>query len=165
MERQPKPVPGVADIITFGGLINSTKSTPTSPACVVSGDPAAALPGAVQRQRQSGGSYVEHGRQQFLIRGLGCFAPRRIACGCGRGQGRAGAGRHIAAVRVGSVPRQGWSGRMPRRLVTGVALMRKGENPSGVLEALKKKIEDLNRFLLPGVQWSFYDRSWLIGRR
>ncbi len=42
--------------------------------------------------------------------------------------------------------------------------MRKGENPSEVLTALKEKVAALNRSVLPkGVQVvSFYDRTWLI---
>jgi cobalt-zinc-cadmium resistance protein CzcA len=43
-------------------------------------------------------------------------------------------------------------------------LMRKGENPSIVLEALKARIHQLNTSILPkGVQInSYYDRTWLI---
>src|SRR5256886_7516785 len=42
--------------------------------------------------------------------------------------------------------------------------MRKGENPSEVLTALKERVTALNTSILPkGVQIvSFYDRTWLI---
>ncbi|HTO42908.1 MAG TPA: CusA/CzcA family heavy metal efflux RND transporter, partial [Burkholderiales bacterium] len=65
------------------------------------------------------------------------------------------------------VPRQGIVGQdADDDVVTGVVLMRQGENPSRVLKALKAKIDHLNRYVLPkGVQIvSFYDRTWLIGK-
>src|SRR5437660_12108271 len=44
--------------------------------------------------------------------------------------------------------------------------MRKGENPSQVLKAVKEKVDSLNATVLPrGVQIvPFYDRTWLIDR-
>ena len=49
---------------------------------------------------------------------------------------------------------------------TGIVLMRKGENPSVVLDAVKEKVDALNDSVLPnGVQIvPFYDRTWLIGK-
>src|SRR4030095_15606740 len=49
-------------------------------------------------------------------------------------------------------------------IVTGLVLMRKGENPSAVLQDLKHKIDELNSTALPaGVQIiPIYDRTWLI---
>src|SRR5439155_23792806 len=49
--------------------------------------------------------------------------------------------------------------------VTGVVLMRKGENPSEVLAAVKARVETLNASILPrGVRIApFYERAWLIG--
>lgn len=49
-------------------------------------------------------------------------------------------------------------------IVTGTILMRKGENPSEVLGAVKEKIDLLNTSVLPkGVKIvPYYDRSWLI---
>jgi cobalt-zinc-cadmium resistance protein CzcA len=49
-------------------------------------------------------------------------------------------------------------------VVTGIVLMRKGENPSVVLRNLKQRVADLNASILPrGVRVEpFYDRTWLI---
>jgi cobalt-zinc-cadmium resistance protein CzcA len=51
-------------------------------------------------------------------------------------------------------------------IVSGIVVMRKGENPSIVLEALKKKIELLDDQILPkGVKLvPYYDRSTLIDK-
>jgi heavy metal efflux system protein len=49
-------------------------------------------------------------------------------------------------------------------IVSGIVLMRKGENPSDVLAAVKQRVATLNGSILPpGVQLvPFYDRTWLI---
>jgi len=51
-------------------------------------------------------------------------------------------------------------------VITGMVLMRKGENPSVVLKSVKEKIEELNaRGLPPGVKIvPFYDRTWLMSK-
>jgi cobalt-zinc-cadmium resistance protein CzcA len=75
--------------------------------------------------------------------------------------------KHIAQVTVGSVPRQGIVGQDDDDdIVTGIVLMRKGENPSQVLKAVKEKVDSLNAAVLPkGVKIApFYDRTWLIDR-
>src|SRR5262249_9921431 len=47
---------------------------------------------------------------------------------------------------------------------TGIVLMRKGENPSQVLAAIKERIAGLNAGILPKdvTIIPFYDRTWLI---
>lgn len=71
----------------------------------------------------------------------------------------------IAETNVSYQQRQGMVGMNAQdEIVNGTILMRKGENPSVVLEGVKAKIEELNRSILPkGVQLiPYYDRSWLI---
>src|SRR5262249_16660412 len=73
--------------------------------------------------------------------------------------------KDIAEVGVGAVPRQGLVGKDDEdEIVTGIVLMRKGENPSAVLAALKERVTTLNASILPkGVQIvPYYDRTWLI---
>jgi AcrB/AcrD/AcrF family len=90
----------------------------------------------------AGGSYVEQGKQQFLIRGIGLF---RSSEDIGNVVVDARNGtpilvRHIADVSVGNVPRQGIMGHDEADdVVTGIVLLRQGENPSSVLTALKAK--------------------------
>ena len=74
---------------------------------------------------------------------------------------------HVAEVTIGAVPRQGVAGMdADDDIVTGVVLMRKGENPSEVLGRVKEKVAFLNANVLPaGVQIEpFYDRTWLIDK-
>ena len=75
--------------------------------------------------------------------------------------------RDVAHVSIGAVPRLGIVGQdEDDDVVTGIVIMRKGENPSVVLAAVKAKLEDLKRDVLPkDVEVApFYDRSWLIDR-
>jgi len=73
--------------------------------------------------------------------------------------------RDIADVTVGAVPRQGLVGRNDdNEIVEGIVLMRKGENPSEVLDEVKARVDHLNAAVLPkGVRIvPYYDRSRLI---
>ena len=73
--------------------------------------------------------------------------------------------RDLADVVVGSVPRQGIVGRNDEdEIVEGIVLMRKGENPSEVLEGIKDRVRHLNASVLPpDVRLvAYYDRSQLI---
>src|SRR5438093_1892578 len=73
--------------------------------------------------------------------------------------------RDIATISATTVPRQGLVGRDGQdEIVTGIVLMRKGENPSEVLTAMKERIRSLTASVLPkNVQiTSYYDRTWLI---
>ena len=170
VERQLKQVPGVADIVTMGGFIKQYEVNPDLARMKLYRVTLQQLFQALANgNSNAGGSYVEQGRQQFLIRGIGMF---RSSADIGdvvvaERNGTPVMVKHIAQVNVGAVPRQGLVGQDDDDdVVTGVVLMRQGENPSRVLKALKEKIEHLNRFVLPkGVQIvPFYDRTWLIGK-
>ena len=88
----------------------------------------------------AGGSYIEQGRQQYLIRGIGLL---RSADDIGNvvvaeRNGVPVLVKDIAEVTIGAVPRQGIVGQDGDDDVTsGIVLMRKGENPSAVLAAVK----------------------------
>jgi cobalt-zinc-cadmium resistance protein CzcA len=170
VERQLKQVPGVADIVTMGGLIKQYEVNPDLARMKLYHVTLQQLFQALANgNANAGGSYVEQGRQQFLIRGIGMF---RSSADIGdvvvaERNGTPVMVKHIAEVNVGAVPRQGVVGQdADDDVVTGVVLMRQGENPSRVLKALKQKIDHLNRYVLPkGVQIvSFYDRTWLIDK-
>jgi hypothetical protein len=117
----------------------------------------------------AGGGYVEQGGQQYTFRGIGLLREagdiENIVLA--ERNGTPVLVRDVAAVVVGSTPRQGTVG--PDEdddAVTGVVLMRKGENPSKVLAGVKQRVAELNNGGLPaGVTIaSFYDRTWLIGK-
>ena len=170
VERQIKSVPGVADVVSFGGLIKQYEVQPDLARMKDYKVTLQQLSDALSKgNANAGGGYVEQGRQQFLIRGVGLLRSADDIDNVVVAE-RAGTPvlvRNIAKVSIGSVPRQGIVGQDDADdVVTGIVLMRKGENPSLVLAALKDKVEQLNNRILPrGVKMvSFYDRAWLIGK-
>jgi cobalt-zinc-cadmium resistance protein CzcA len=170
VERALRQVPGVADITTLGGLVKQYEVRPDLARMRDYKVTLSQLSQAIQRGNQNaGGSYVEQGRQQYLIRGIGLFqGPEDIASVVvAERDGTPILVKDIAKVEVGAVPRQGVAGENDEDdIVTGVVLMRRGENPSEVLKRVREKIDTLNTTGLPaGVKVvPIYDRTWLIGK-
>ncbi len=170
VSRQLRLVPGVADIVSLGGLVKQYEVQPDLARLRDYKITLSQLSQAIQRgNANAGGSYVEQGRQQYLIRGIGLFTgPEDIenVVVTERG-GTPILVKNLARVRIGSVPRQGVAGQDDDDdVVTGVVLMRRGENPSEVLKAVKAKVDELNNGGLPGgvKVVPLYDRTWLIGK-
>ncbi|MHB8521959.1 MAG: efflux RND transporter permease subunit [Limisphaerales bacterium] len=168
VERQLRMISGVADVVSFGGLVKQYEVNPDLARLKFYNIPLQQVFTALGRgNANAGGNYVEQGPQQYLIRGIGLL---RSSSDIGNIVVAAHNGTpvlitNIAAVTVSSVPRQGVVGQdQDDDVVTGIVLMRKGENPSTVLAAVKARVKDLNQSILPkGVQVvPFYDRTWLI---
>ena len=170
MERQLKTVPGVADVVSFGGSAKTYEVQPDLPQMRDRKISMAQLLAALQKSNaNAGGGYVEHGQQQFLIRGIGLLRGAQDVENVvvAENRGVPVLVRDIAQVSIGAVPRQGVAGQDDNDdIVYGLVLMRKGENPSVVLAAVKQKIEVIKANLLPKnvSVVPFYDRSWLIGK-
>jgi heavy metal efflux system protein len=170
MERQLKTVQGVADVVSFGGLIKTYEIEPDLLKMRDYKISLQQLSDAVGKSNSNaGGGYVENGRQQFLIRGLGVLRGAADLEGVPvtENNGTPIFVRDIAKVAVGGVPRQGVAGQDDDDdIVYGMVLMRKGENASVVLDAVKEKIALITKTQLPpnvSIE-PFYDRSWLIER-
>ncbi|MBI3414818.1 MAG: efflux RND transporter permease subunit [Verrucomicrobia bacterium] len=169
VERQLRMVPGVADIVTLGGMIKTYEVNPNLSRMKYYSVTLQQVYTALGRGNANvGGSKVEQGAQQYLIRGIGLLkskddignvvvashngTPTRI--------------KDIADVTISAVPREGVVGQDDNDdIVSGIVLMRKGENPSEVLQGAKARVDLLNQQILPkGVQIvPYYDRTWLIG--
>ncbi len=168
--RQLKQVAGVADVVSLGGLIKQYEVHPDTARMRDYKVTLAQLSQAIERgNANAGGSYVEQGRQQYLIRGIGLFTgPEDIEnVVVAEKAGVPVLVRDLAKVSIGAVPRQGVSGQDDEDdVVTGVVLMRRGENPSGVLKGVRERIDLINSTMLPaGVKVvPIYDRTWLIGK-
>jgi len=168
--RQLKLVPGVADVTSFGGLIKQYEVVPNFERMRDYKVTLAQLQQAIGRgNANAGGSYLEQGDQQYLIRGIGLFQSRDDI-GNAVIDARNGTPvlvRDVARVEVGAVPRQGVAGQGEEDdIVTGIVLMRRGENPAVVLDRVHAAIEQLNTTGLPGGVKivPFYDRTWLIDK-
>lgn len=170
VERALRQVPGIADVVTMGGYIKQYEVQPDLDRLRAYGLSFQQLLDALERgNANAGGSYVAQGVQQYAIRGIGLL---RSADDIGRIVVASRNGtpiliRDVAHVQIGAVPRLGTVGQDgDDDIVTGMVVMRKGENPSEVLKGVKAKVAELNeRVLPPGVQIEpYYDRSWLMGK-
>ena len=168
VERYLKVVPGVADVVSRGGFIKQYQVVPDlvrmrayklTPAQVFT---------ALQRgNANAGGGYMERGEQQYIIRGVGLLLS---VADIGNIVVAEHGGvpvliRDIAQVKTGSVPRQGLVGMNEKDdVVTGIILMRRGENPSEVLAGVKERVRELNERVLPKsvTLVPYYDRETLI---
>ncbi len=168
VERNLKLVPGVADVVSRGGYIKQYQVIPNQTKMKSYKVTLQQVFQALQRgNMNAGGGYIEQGEQQFIIRGVGLLgSPEDIKnVVIAEHQGVPVLLGDIAEVNTGFQQRQGMVGmNATDDIVNGTILMRKGENPSLVLEGVKAKIEELNRSILPkGVQLvPYYDRAWLI---
>src|SRR5438874_1425832 len=166
--RQFKTVPGVADVVTYGGFIKQYQVEPDLAKMKVYGVTLQQLFTALDRgSANAGGGYVDKGEQQYLIRGIGLLkSPEDIGnIVVAERSGTPLLVGDISTVETGGVPRQGLAGQDAEDdVITGMVLMRKGENPSDVLGELKGRIDALNSTVLPkGVHIvPIYDRTWLI---
>ncbi len=168
VERQLRMVPGVADITSMGGLIKTYEINPDLARLKYFNVTLQQLFTAVGRGNSNvGGSKLERGGQQYFIRGLGLL---RSVDDIGNivltsHNGTPVLVKNVATVTISALPREGIVGQDAEPdIVNGIVLMRKGENPSDVLKAVKERVALLNRSILPqGVQLvPYYDRTWLI---
>jgi cobalt-zinc-cadmium resistance protein CzcA len=170
VERGLRQIPGVADVVAMGGYIKQYEVQPDLDKLRAYKLTFQNLLDALGRgNANAGGSYVAQGAQQYAIRGIGLLtSPEDI--------GRIVVAsrnatpiliRDIAQIKIGAVPRLGTVGQdQDDDVITGIVVMRKGENPSVVLKGVKDKIAELNERGLPkGVQIvPFYDRTWLMAK-
>src|SRR5947209_14387217 len=168
VERSLRGVPGVADVVPYGGLVKTYEVNPNLARMRYYGLSLQTLFTALGRGNANvGGSKVTQGSQQYLIRGVGLLrGPEDIKkIVLGAHDGAPIFVRDVAEVTLGHVPVEGIMGQDDKDdIVSGIVVMRKGENPSEVLSALKARIQLLNSTILPkGVKLvSYYDRTWLI---
>ncbi len=125
--RYLKMTPGVADITTMGGLVKQYEVNPDlRTSCATTTFRFLQLYNALGRgNANAGGSYIEQGSQQYLVRGIGLLrSPDDI--GNVVVASRAGTPilvHDVARVSVSAVPRQGIVGQdQDDDVVTGIVL-------------------------------------------
>jgi CzcA family heavy metal efflux pump len=146
-------VPGIADVVSYGGLVKEIHVEPDPAKLAAHGVMLDDLFQALSKAsaNASGGS-IERGDELFVIRSLGTFKSiddiNRVRVGF-----HAGVPVRIsdvATVTTGYMTRQGVITRDSNQdTVEGIVLMRRGENPSVVLEALRKQLGELHAHALP----------------
>jgi len=116
---------------------------------------------------QVGGNFIDVGKEQFLVRGLGLV---RNAEDIGRIVLRTEDGtpvyvRDVADIREAPAPRFGAVTRDGEEVVLGMALARIGENAKNVVDAVKAKLDTVRAALPRGVALKpIYERTDLVDK-
>lgn len=153
IERELVSVPGVANIVSFGGeeKIYEIKINPTELANYDL-SPSDVYEAVSKSNVNVGGDVIERGSQAYVVRGVGLLESiediKNILIEV-RGSTPILV-KHVAQVEISAKPRLGQVGLQDDDdLVQGVVIMLRGENPGYVIPRLKEKIEELNTTILP----------------
>ena len=168
VEREIRSVPGVADINSFGGEVKTYQITVDPKKAVQYNVTPLQIYDAVSKSNVNvGGDIIEQSGQAYVVRGIGLLNNiseiKNIVIN--NIKGTPIYVKTIGEVTESALPRLGQVGRdKDPDVVEGIVVMRKGENPSVVIAALKQKISDLNNKILPDdvKLKTFYDRDDLV---
>jgi cobalt-zinc-cadmium resistance protein CzcA len=168
IERRLLNVPGVGDVVSFGGEVKTYEIT-VNPQKLASYDitPLDVYNAISKSNINVGGDVIVDNSQAYVVRGIGLLnnaeeigniivdninnTPILV--------------KDIAQVDVSSLPRLGQVGRDKQNdVVEGIIVMRKGENPSEVIKRVQERIDYLNEKVLPADVKinTFYNRDNLI---
>ena len=167
LEREFRKVPGVVDVVSWGGGIKQYQITVDPTRLRTYNLTLKQVFDAVAANNSNaGGSYIRDGEYALMVRGVGLLqSPRDIEdIVVAAVKGTPVHVRDIGRVGIGTAIRFGVLGRDHNDdLVQGIVLMRKGENPGIVIDGVKKKIAELQKVLPAGVQLKpYYSRDRLV---
>ena len=167
IKLQLRTVPGVADVLSFGGDVKQYQVIVDQQALVNYNIPLKTLFEAIQSNNQNtGANFIEHGDEQYVVRGLGLVKDiediKNIVL-----DSRGGTPilvSDVAKVEVGNEIRQGAVTKDGQgEVVTGIVLKRINENTKQVIERIKEKVVEINKALPEGVSIvDYYDQSELV---
>ena len=168
IDRNLHTVPGVADVVTFGGHVK-TYEVEVNPDLLSQYDLTALdVHDAIGKSNINvGGDVIEKSAQAFVVRGIGLVNNfdeiKSIVIKVVNGTPILV--RNVAEVKESNQPRLGMVARGHEPdVVEGIVLMRKGIDPGPVLKGIKNEIQELNEKILPAdveIQ-TVYDRQNLI---
>jgi cobalt-zinc-cadmium resistance protein CzcA len=164
---QLKRVAGVNEVNSFGGLVKEYQVLPESERLAAYGVTLGEVTEAVaQGNANAGAGFVSNGEEQryVLSRGLAAGEADLAASVIGADHDTPVTVGRVATVTVGAMPRHGAATRDGRgEVVSGAAILLKGENSRAVVERVKQEIEVLQKTLPAGVRIvPYYDRTDLI---
>jgi cobalt-zinc-cadmium resistance protein CzcA len=165
---QLRGVAGVTDVNTIGGYLKEYQVAPDMAKLTAHGLSLATLVNAIDRNNvNAGAGYIERGGEQLVVRTPGQVrtleeirnivldvvdgAPVRV--------------RDVADVEPGRELRTGAATENGREVVLGTVFMLIGQNSRAVADSARRKLDEVNRSLPPGVQaLPVYDRSVLVNK-
>ena len=170
VRRQLLGVPGVTEVNSFGGF-EKQYQVRLDPAKLQSyGLTLRDVFDAVTRNNANvGGAYIEHGEEQYLLRGIGLVESIQDIEGIVVKTAKEGIPVYIrdvgqvvagATVRQGAVTSDGKG-----EIVAGIVMMLKGENSRTVANGARERVEQIRKTLPKGVELiPYYDRTELVAR-
>ncbi len=168
IERQLLGVPGVGDVVSFGGEVK-TFEIKVDPRKLASYNisPLDIYSAVSKSNINVGGDVIVDNAQAYVVRGIGLLNNTKeigdiIVTNI---NGTPVLVKDVATVDITSLPRLGQVGRDNQNdVVEGIVVMRKGENPSEVIKNVQAKIDYLNQKVLPDDVKinTFYNRDDLI---
>ena len=170
LRYQLRSVPGVAEVASVGGFVPQYQVTVDVARLRAMSIPFAAVVEAVRRSNiETGGRLMEFGGSEYIIRGRGYLEnPRDLdeAVVAGGGPGQIVRVKDVGKVTLGPEMRRGVADLDGRgEVVSGIVVMRQGENVVDVIDRVKHKLAQIAPGLPPGVHVvPIYDRSELVHR-
>ncbi|KAF1858262.1 hypothetical protein Lal_00014763 [Lupinus albus] len=152
---QLRGVAGVTEVNTIGGYLKEYQVAPDMAKLTAHGLSLATLVNAIDRNNvNAGAGYIERGGEQFVVRTPGQVktleeirnivldvvdgAPVRV--------------RDVADVEPGRELRTGAATENGREVVLGAVFMLVGQNSRAVADSARRKLDEVNRSLPPGIQ-------------
>jgi len=166
---QLKNIKGVTEINSFGGFVKQYEVSIKPGRLRMFGVGLKDVADAISENNSvSGGNFLEHNREQYIIRGFGQISSEidieNIIVA--KREGRPVYIRDLATVSTGRQLRQGAVTQNGQgEVVTGIVMMLRGGNGREVIQSVNQRIEEVNRSLPEGVYIEkFYDQAGLVER-
>ncbi|MEO5685564.1 MAG: CusA/CzcA family heavy metal efflux RND transporter [Chitinophagaceae bacterium] len=168
LDRQFKSVPGVADVNSFGGEEKIFEVSVNPELLIKYNLTSLDVYNAIAKSNVNvGGDVIERNGQSYVVRGIGVLNDiddiNNIIIN--KINGVPLLVKNVGNVIESGKPRLGQVARDQQEdVMEGIIVMRKGENPSEVLERVRAKVDELNNTILPkDVKIkTFYDRTNLM---
>lgn len=166
---QLKTIKGVTEINSFGGFVKQFDVIIQPGKMRTYGVGIQDINAAIAMNNSvSGGNYLEHNREQYIVRGFGQITKKEdiLNIVVTKLDNKPVFIKDLAEVKLGTQIRQGGVTRDGRgEVVTGIVMMLRGGNGREVIADIEEKISSINKNLPEGVRIErFYDQSDLIER-
>lgn len=169
VKPQLRTVPGVTEVNSMGGEVKQVQVAIEPHKLIAYGlSLHQVLEALAQTSSVAGGNYIEHNKEQYIVRGLG------LAEDLDDVRSTVVANRHgvpvfvsdIAHVALGPEVRLGAvSAQGEGEVVSGIIMMLRGENSRAVIQGVKTKVAEVDAALPPGVRIRpYYDQTELVDK-
>jgi len=172
LDRQFKSVPGIADVNSFGGSEKIFEVSVNPDLLIKYNLTSLDVYNAIAKSNVNvGGDVIERNGQSYVLRGIGILKNKDDISNIiiNKTHGVPLLVKNVATIVESGKPRLGQVSRADNQqrnddVIEGIVVMRKGENPSEVLDRVRAKVDELNNSILPkDVKINtFYDRTVLM---